>query len=97
MLVFEGDEITIGRRDSGRGTDPDVDLSDELADPAVSHLHASIRRDPATGFFTVIDLGSTNGTTINHDQQPIEPDLGVAIVSGDQLHVGAWTTIRFTV
>ena len=97
VLAFEVDEIRIGRRNEAHGLAPDVDLSGELGDPAVSHLHAAIRRDPASALFTIVDLGSTNGTTINDDEQPLEPHQPVALAPGDQIHVGAWTTIRLTV
>ena len=94
VVVFASDEITIGRRNEARGIDPDVDLSGPLADPGASHRQTAIRRDPASGMFTVVDLGSTNGTTINDGEQPIEPHQAVQLAAGDEIHVGAWTTIR---
>jgi hypothetical protein len=94
VVVFDADEITIGRRNDAHGIDPDVDLSGPLADPGASHRHAAIRRDPASGQFAVVDLASTNGTTINDDDQPIEPHQTHELAAGDVIHVGAWTTIR---
>jgi len=97
VVVFDTDEIVIGRRKPARGIDPHVDLSGPLADPGVSHRHAMIRRDPAAGLFAIIDLGSTNGTTINGDERPIEPNQAVQLAAGDRIHVGAWTTLRVIV
>ena len=94
VLVFELDEITIGRRDDSRNVHPDVDLSGELADPGVSHVHAMMRRDARSGGFTIVDLGSTNGTTINDDSQPIEPHRPTPVTPGDRIHIGAWTAIE---
>ena len=94
VLVFEADEITVGRCSESRGVTPDVDLSGDLADPGVSHAHATIGRDSASRSFTIVDLGSTNGTTINDDDLPIEPHQPMLLNPGDRIHVGAWTTIR---
>lgn len=94
VLAFETDEITVGRRSESRGITPDVDLSDELVDPGVSHTHAIIRRDSDSDLYSVTDLGSTNGTTINGDEQQIDPHQPVPLKASDRIHVGAWTTIR---
>jgi hypothetical protein len=94
VLVFETDEITVGRRSESRKIYPQVDLSGELADPAASHAHARITRDAASAAFTIVDLGSTNGTTINDDDQPIEPDQPFQLRAGDRIYVGAWTVLN---
>ena len=39
------------------------------------------------------DLGSTNGTTVNDDLEPIANDVPVPVKDGDRIHVGAWTTL----
>lgn len=93
VLVFETDEITVGRRSESRNIHPDVDLSGELADPGASHAHATIRRDTASGVFTIVDLGSTNGTTINDHDQPIERDQPFRLSASDRVYVGAWTAL----
>ena len=41
----------------------------------------------------VSDLGSTNGTYLNGEQQPLTGGQTRALKDGDQVHVGAWTTI----
>jgi hypothetical protein len=45
------------------------------------------------GAWTVVDCHSTNGTYLNDDSDPISCDEPVALREGDQLHLGAWTTI----
>ena len=96
VLVFEADEITVGRRSESRSIAPNLDLSGELADPGVSHSHAIIRRDRASGLCALVDVGSTNGTTLNDDDQPIEPHQPEQLAAGDLIHIGAWTTIRIS-
>lgn len=82
------DENRIGRGGHGAPA-PEIDLA---ADPGVSRLHAVLeRRDD--GSWLVRDLGSTNGTTVNDDQAPIEPQTAVPLTDGDRVHVGVWTTI----
>jgi ribosomal protein L37E len=91
-LSFDGGSVCVGRRRDTGGTQPDLDLSGDLDDPGVSHRHAVISRADS-GALHIIDAGSTNGTTINDSHTPIEVDVPVAVVDGDRIHVGAWTTI----
>jgi len=93
-IRLAGDQVVIGRRSTSRGLNPEIDLAGPPEDPGVSHVHAVLR--PATGGgWTITDPGSTNGTTINDDPEPIEANVPVPIRSGDRVHVGAWTTITF--
>ena len=57
MLVVEGDELVLGRRNNS-------DL--RLDDPHVSRAHAVVRRQ--SGAVWIEDLGSTGGTYVNGDQ-----------------------------
>jgi pSer/pThr/pTyr-binding forkhead associated (FHA) protein len=41
----------------------------------------------------VVDQNSTNGTTVNGSDEPIQPFVPVPLQDGDRVHVGAWTTI----
>jgi hypothetical protein len=91
-LEFVDDQITIGRASSSRRSFPDIDLSGGLGDPGVSHHHAVIRRLDSDRF-EVVDLGSTNGTTVNDDRESIPPHAPVVVGPGDHIRVGAWTTI----
>jgi hypothetical protein len=90
---FDRDHVDIGRRSASRNTNPDLDLSGTLADPGVSHVQAMIARD-GEGRFSITDLGSTNGTTINDDPDPIPPHEARHVGPADRIHIGAWTTLR---
>ena len=91
-LPLSGDQITIGRRRHSTGESPDIDLSRAPEDPGVSHQHAVLVQQP-DGSWSVVDQDSTNGTTINGAEDPIQPFVPVPLKSGDRVHVGAWTTI----
>ncbi|MFC0038448.1 FHA domain-containing protein [Actinomadura rayongensis] len=86
-----GDKVRIGRRSVARGLLPEIDLSLPPADPGVSHAHAVLVASPDA--WTIIDTGSTNGTTINGGLDPIPANAPVPVGDGDRIHVGAWTTI----
>jgi len=92
--VFELAEavIEIGRESARRGAAPQIDLSEDPEDTAISHRHALlIRQDDGT--YAVLDPGSTNGTSVNHDPKPIRVHTPVPLSDGDEVHIGAWTTI----
>jgi hypothetical protein len=85
-------QITVGRRSASRGINPDIDLTGPPEDPGVSHLHAVLLMGPDGGL-SIVDLGSSNGTTVNSDQNPLRTNVPRALSNGDQVHLGAWTTI----
>ncbi|MFJ5560382.1 FHA domain-containing protein [Streptomyces sp. NPDC093250] len=87
-----GNQITIGRRRHSTGDVPDIDLSTPPEDPGVSHQHAVLVQQP-DGTWAVVDQNSTNGTTVNGSDEPIQPFVPVPLQDGDRVHVGAWTTI----
>ena len=76
------DNVTLGREP---GT---VDIV--LDDPAVSRLHARIRRD-ATGVYWLYDEGSAAGTFLNHEQLGLAPR---PLQHGDLVQLGR-LTLRF--
>jgi hypothetical protein len=81
----------IGRHNRDQGVDPEIDLGIHPADHGVSTQHAVLRiRDSG---LTVTDLGSTNGTTLNEDEQFLPDGEEIPLNDGDRIHVGAWTTI----
>lgn len=92
QLALTGGQITIGRRRHSTGESPDIDLSVPPEDPGVSHQHAVLVQQP-DGSWAVVDQNSTNGTTVNGSEEPIQPYVPVPLQDGDQVHVGAWTTI----
>lgn len=91
-LPLNGDQLTIGRRRHSTGESPDIDLSRAPEDPGVSHQHAILARQP-DGTWSVVDQDSTNGTTLNGAEDPLDPYVPVPLQDGDRVHVGAWTTI----
>jgi hypothetical protein len=90
-FTLGGKEIRIGRTSRSRGVVPEIDLTGPPQDPGVSHLHAVLlARDDG---WALVDPGSTNGTTVNDDLEPIANDVAVPVRDGDRIHVGAWTTL----
>lgn len=91
-FALTGDQLQIGRRSTSRGINPEIDLSGAPEDSAISHLHALLVRGD-DGSYSVVDPGSTNGTTVNDNPTPIATNTRVALADGDRIHLGAWTTI----
>lgn len=90
--TLTGNQVTIGRRRHSTGETPDIDLSVPPEDPGVSHQHAVLVQQP-DGTWAVVDQNSTNGTTVNNGEEPIQPFVPIPLQDGDRVHVGAWTTI----
>ncbi|WTY77678.1 FHA domain-containing protein [Streptomyces phaeochromogenes] len=84
--------ITIGRRHHSTGETPAIDLGSAPEDPGVSHEHAILIHQPDSTW-SLIDKGSTNGTTVNGAADPITPYVPLPLEDGDRVHVGLWTTI----
>ncbi|ROP35392.1 FHA domain-containing protein [Saccharothrix texasensis] len=88
---LSGPQVSIGRRSRSRGIFPGIDLVGPPEDPGVSHHHAVL---VASGDgWAVVDLGSTNGTTVNGAGTPLPPHEPHPLEPGDRVHVGAWTTL----
>lgn len=90
-FTLSGKEIRIGRTSRSRGVVPEIDLTGPPQDPGVSHLHAVLLAKEDG--WVLVDPGSTNGTTLNDDLEPIANDVAVPVRDGDRIHVGAWTTL----
>ena len=89
------DYVRIGRNHGQTPGDAvEVNLAGAPEDPAISHEHAVLERQ-SDGSYTVRDLGSMNGTTVNDDPTPVSGDASTAVrlADGDRIHIGAWTTI----
>lgn len=85
LLLPDGQRLELTEHPAVIGRLPDCDVT--VDDPRVSRRHAEVRPDP-TGY-TVVDLGSLNGTTVN----------GVAVkerrlLDGDEIGVGS-SVVRF--
>ncbi|MBU2664513.1 FHA domain-containing protein [Actinoplanes bogorensis] len=83
-------QVRIGRKSNSKGTNPEIDLSDD--DPGVSHSHALLTLS-VDGVWLVSDVGSTNGTYVNEEESPLTAGQSRALTDGDRVHVGAWTTL----
>jgi hypothetical protein len=95
-FALDRGEVAIGRRSASRGIQPEIDLSGPPLDPAVSHLQAILTRDDR-GAYSLVDPGSSNGTSINDDPTPIPANRPIPVGAGDRIHVGAWTTLTLRV
>jgi hypothetical protein len=91
-FTLSGDRLVIGRRSASRGTRPEIDLSGGPEDVAVSHMHA-ILISGAHGAWAILDPGSANGTFLNDSKDPVPTNEAIALREGDQIHIGAWTTL----
>lgn len=89
---LRGQQVTIGRRSASRGIVPGIDLTGPPEDPGVSRLHAAFVAQP-DGSWSIVDLDSANGTTVNSSPDLLRPNLPRPVADGDRVHVGAWTTI----
>lgn len=89
---LEVDELLIGRRSASRGIEPEIDLAGTPEDEGISHRHAVLTRAP-DGSYSIVDCGSTNGTSLNDDPDVIPAGNAVPLADGDCVHIGAWTTI----
>jgi hypothetical protein len=94
-FVLSGARLAIGRRSRSRGIEPEIDLSVPPVDPGVSARHALLVARPDGGW-DLVDLDSTNGTTLGDSTDPVAPNIAVALAHGDRIHLGAWTTITIT-
>jgi hypothetical protein len=80
------DENLIGRRSDRKDVHPEIVVSD----PGISRRHLTLRRR-ADGGFLALELGSTNGTSLN--ENPLGPGIPTPLQDGDQLTLGCWTRI----
>ena len=76
-FIIDDDEVIIGRESR------DASWKVQIKDNAVSRPHAKIKRNK--GIYTLIDLGSANGTTLN-DKFVIAP---VTLRDGDIIGIGS--------
>ena len=61
----------------------------------MSAAHALLVARPEGGW-ELVDLGSTNGTTLAVEDGPIRPHAPVPLPDGAVIRLGAWTTITLT-
>jgi len=91
QFTLAAQEVRVGRRSASRNIKLEIDLSGAPEDTGISHLHLQfVRADD--GSYAVVDLDSTNGTTVNGGTS-IPRGAAVALTDGDRIHLGAWTLI----
>jgi pSer/pThr/pTyr-binding forkhead associated (FHA) protein len=88
VIPLEGPELLVGRHSVVKEVNPEIALDD---DAAVSHRHAKLRRE-ADGRWTIVDLGSSNGTELNGAL--LAPGARTPVGAGDEIRVGRHTVIR---
>jgi len=92
-FALQGAQVRIGRSRGRAGEpSPEIDLAAAPEDPGISRLHAVLERQE-DGTYALRDLGSTNGTTVNDDPEPVGTEAAVPLAEGDRIRLGAWTTI----
>jgi diguanylate cyclase (GGDEF)-like protein len=94
LQVVQGADVDLGRhllcdRPITIGRDAAVELA--LNDGSISRKHCRVERDGESGRYVLIDLGSTNGTTVNGTR------IGnvVPLAEGDKIFLGA-SVVRFS-
>jgi serine/threonine protein kinase len=90
---LSGPEARIGRRSASRRIEPEIDLTGPPTDRGLSRLHAKLTAGP-DGSWSVVDLGSPNGTLVNGREIP--QGQAVPLRDGDRINLGAWTMITIT-
>ena len=91
-IALDVGQVRIGRASASRGLAVEIDLTGPPLDPAISHLHAQLLRQPDHSW-TLVDLNSANGTRLNDAEDPIPAEIEVPVAIGDRIHLGVWTTI----
>lgn len=92
-LVLAGAELHIGRTSDSRAIHPDIDVADLTGDQAVSSRHA-VLRVANDGTYTIVDVGSTNGTFLDEvDSDAVDHGIPIAVKPGMPIYVGAWTRL----
>ena len=87
VFPLDLDENLVGRRSVGKGIYPEI----EINDPGVSKRHLKFIKQ-GDGSFSVLELGSANGTELNG--VPVEPGVNTPVKAGDELIIGIWTILK---
>ena len=94
---LSGSELLIGRRSVSKGIHPEIDLTAPPGGPptdtGVSRLHAKLVTG-SDGAWSVIDLGTENGTLVNGREIP--SGTLIRLREGDRINLGMWTVITIT-
>jgi FHA domain-containing protein len=91
-FLLSKNRVAIGRQSEVGPDEQAVDLSYPPTDSGISRRHALLIRQ-GHGTWAVIDRESTNGTYLNDSADPISCQEFIEVGEGDEIHLGAWTTI----
>jgi diguanylate cyclase (GGDEF)-like protein len=80
MFKIDRPEVTLGRS---------VDATFQVEDDGISRKHVKVVQDPVG--FTLVDLGSTNGTFLNGSRVSV-----AELKDGDKIQVGSNTVLKFS-
>jgi hypothetical protein len=87
VFPLDLDENLVGRRSQGKGIYPEIVIND----PGVSHRHLTFIKK-SDHSFTVLELGSSNGTELNGSA--LEPGVTTPVKAGDEFAIGIWTKLK---
>lgn len=87
VFPLDLEENLLGRRSTSKGIYPEIVIND----PGVSHRHLMFIKQPE-GSFSVLELGSANGTELNGTV--LEPGINTPVKAGDELNIGIWTKLK---
>jgi pSer/pThr/pTyr-binding forkhead associated (FHA) protein len=86
QLTVQGDEVSVGRRDAGEVSSPDVDLSGLERGRTVSRRHARLFRERSTWHLRA-EQGTTNTTKVAG--RALRPGEESLLSDGDEIELGA--------
>ncbi|HAM50438.1 MAG TPA: hypothetical protein DCP92_06975 [Nitrospiraceae bacterium] len=86
VFPLDLDENLVGRRSDKKGIYPEI----EINDPGISHRHLKFIKQQEG--FTVLDLGSANGTLLNGS--PLLSGVSTPVKAGDEFVIGMWTCLK---
>lgn len=72
------------------------DAAAELTFPEYAPERRFLLNGKPHGSWSVVDLGSINGTYLNLGAVPLKPNLPTPLAPGDRIHVGVWTTLTLS-
>ena len=97
-IALTASTALIGRTSQSRQLHPEIALD---GDTGVSRRHAQLV-SAADGSWTVVDLGSSNGTYVvpagqspSHDVEAIPVGIPHPVADRDAIYLGAWTKLTF--
>jgi hypothetical protein len=92
---WSGEAGVIGRRSQKMNTFPAVDLTGIPDEGIISRSHARVTWDWVQKSYMILDMKSTNGTSLNGTA--LSPGVQYRLMNGDLLQFGQDNLVRFTV